>query len=318
MPRIGSQLSLQVPPGFDLPRVVCSYGYYILPPNRWEPVTGRFLRPLRLGTEGESPVVELVVEQPGGPGTPLRLGCTHRLGRTQQGCVKLAVVRMLRVDEDIAAWYRLHPVARRRGFGRLFRSPTLFEDMVKTITGCNVTWTNTIRMNKMLVENVGRGAFPSPEQLAGLVPSRLKARCKVGYRAGRIVRLARAFRDGRIDASWFEQPARTTDELREALLGIEGFGPYATANMLQLLGRYDHLPIDTETCRHFCHVTGRRRPKNDRDLHAAIHRRYDRYRPYQFLAYWFELWRDYERRYGDAWTWDRDTTGANFTAAVLR
>ncbi|MEM9352758.1 MAG: endonuclease III domain-containing protein [Planctomycetota bacterium] len=200
----------------------------------------------------------------------------------------------------------------------MFRSPSLFEDMVKTITGCNVTWRNTIRMNQLLVDRVGKGAFPSPELLAPLTPSKLKARCKVGYRAARIVRLARAFCDGEIDPVWYESTDRTTEELREALLRLEGFGPYAAANMLQLLGHYDHVPIDTETYRHFCHVTGVTRPKNDKELDPLILARYERYAPFQFIAYWFELWRDYERRYGDAWTWEAETTGSNFTAAVLK
>lgn len=225
---------------------------------------------------------------------------------------------MLRVDEDFTVWNRLNPAARRRGFARTFRSPSLFEDLVKTITGCNVTWRNTMSMNRRLVERVGAGAFPSPAQVARLTPSRLKQSCKVGYRAARIISLARAFDRGTLDAAWFESPERSTEELREALLAFEGFGPYAAANALQLLGHYDHLPIDTETYRHYCHVTGVERPENDKQLDPLIHARYDAMRPYQFLAFWFELWRDYERRYGDAWTWDPEVTGANFTATALK
>lgn len=35
-------------------------------------------------------------------------------------------------------WWDRHPEAAARGFGRTFRSPTVFEDMVKTITNCNI------------------------------------------------------------------------------------------------------------------------------------------------------------------------------------
>ncbi len=307
-----------MPADLDLKRAVCSYGYYILAPNLWEPESEQFWRVLRLERLTGQPTVTVSARQPGGVGTPLRLRCDRRLSRAAQAEVRLAFRRMLRLDEDLGSWRRRHSVARRRGFLRMFRSPTLFEDMVKTITGCNVTWRNTIRMNQLLVERVGDGAFPSPERLAPLTPSKLKARCKVGYRATRIVRLARAFCDGEVDPSWYESTDRTTAELREALLGLEGFGPYAAANMLQLLGHYDHVPIDTETYRHYCHVTGTPRPKNDKELDPLILARYERYAPHQFMAYWFELWRDYERRYGDAWTWDAETTGASFTASVLK
>ncbi|TWT31247.1 hypothetical protein KOR34_46230 [Posidoniimonas corsicana] len=308
-----SNLTIRVPADFELKRAVCSYGYFLLAPNLWLPDQQKLLRPLTLGGR----IVGVGVTQPGGRGAPLRVACDTKLPRADQAAVRAALVRMLRPDEDLAAWNRLNPAARRRGFGRMFRSPTLFEDLVKTITGCNVTWRNTMSMNRHLTAKVGRGAFPTPAQLARLTPSRLKQSCRVGYRAARIINLARAFERGAVDPDWFESPARETAELREALLRLEGFGPYAAANMLQLLGHYDHLPIDTETYRHYCHVTGVERPKNDKLLDPLIHERYDPLAPYQFLAYWFEIWRDYERRYGDAWTWDPATTGANFTAAVL-
>ncbi len=225
---------------------------------------------------------------------------------------------MLRLEEDLAEWRKLHPEARRRGFGRLIRSASLFEDMVKTITGCNVTWRNTITMNRLMAEKFGEGAFPSPAELARLKPSRLKEIARVGYRAERIIGLARRFEEGSLDAAWFESAGRPTEELREGLLAIDGFGPYATANMLQLLGRYDHVPIDTETYRHYCLRYNVDRPAKPTVLDAQIRAHYDRYAPYQFLAYWFDLWRDYERRFGNAWTWDPDTAAGNFTASVLK
>lgn len=309
-----SRLSLPAPADFELKRAVCSYGYFLLAPNHWSPGEQSFRRPLWI----DGSVATVVVTQPAGAGTPLRVRADRRLDRRAQAATKRQLMRVLRIEADLSRWRRLHPAARRRGFGRMFRSPDLWEDMVKTITGCNVTWRNTITMNRLLVERVGGGAFPSPGQVAGLTPSRLKSRCRVGYRAGRILRLARAIERGELSLVWLESPDRTTEELHARLLSLEGFGPYAAANVLTLLGRYDHLPIDTETYRHYCQQTGRPRPANDKQLDAEITAHYGRYAPFQFLAYWFDLWRDYERRYGDAWTWDRETTGANFTASVLQ
>ncbi|MCA9240433.1 MAG: hypothetical protein KDA37_09545 [Planctomycetales bacterium] len=309
-----ASLTLRVPADFVLKRAVCSYGYFLLAPNVWDRRQQTLTRPLNLP---DGPVA-VVVAQPAGRGASLKLACDRRLSRGEQTLLKKQVVRMLRTDEDFTLWNQLNPSARRRGFARTFRSPTLFEDLVKTITGCNVTWRNTMNMNRLLVERIGKGAFPTPEQVARLTPSRLKESCRVGYRAGRIIRLARGLDRGEIDPAWFESPKRGTSELREALLELDGFGPYAAANALQLLGHYDHLPIDTETYRHFCHVTGCERPKNDKLLDPLIHQRYDHLRPYQFLAFWFEIWSDYERRYGRAWTWDPAVTGANFTASVLK
>lgn len=309
-----SKLTQPVPADFDLKRVVCSYGYFLLAPNVWDASRQRLWRPLWVSPDE---FVVVSVSQKGGRGAPLAIQSRKTLTRAGREMVKRQTRRMLRVDEDLAAWRRRHPGARRRGFGRLFRSPTLFEDMVKTITGCNVTWRNTITMNRLLAERVGGGAFPSPAQLARVKPEELKKECRVGYRAERIVTLARRFDSGDLEEEWFERPERELEEVRAALLALDGFGPYAAANVLQLLGHYSHLPIDTETYRHFCHVTGRKRPKDDKKLDPLIRRRYDRVRPYQFLAFWYEIWRDYERRYGDAWTWDPETVGANFTASTL-
>jgi hypothetical protein len=51
------------------------------------------------------------------------------------------VGRMLRLSETeeskISRFHELHPEAKAKGFGRIFRSLTLFEDMVKGILLCN-------------------------------------------------------------------------------------------------------------------------------------------------------------------------------------
>lgn len=312
----GSRLSLPAPHGFDLKGAVCSYGYFVLAPNRWDTDKHTFTRPLH--SRGRR-VVRVTVSQPASSRQSLRIVCDKHLEPAEREPIKQQVRRMLRVDEDLRDWFKLHPIARRRKFGRLFRSPTLFEDMVKTITGCNVTWANTIRMNTMLCERFGtRGAFPTPGQLAAIQPERLKAECKVGYRAERIVRLARDIVDGRIDIDWFEAAGRSSEETYQALLNIHGLGPFAAANICMLLGHYDRLAIDTETYRHFTQTFGIKRPKDPGKLHKRIEKHYARYKPYPFLAYWFELWCGYEAANGKpAPQWLEHEIG-NFTASKLR
>lgn len=300
----GSTLTLPVPHDFDLARAVCSYGFFILAPNLWipgSPATRALHRPLR-GKRDR--LIHTVITQ---RDRRLRIVCDKPLDRAEQGNVKQQIFRMLRIDENFRDWRRLHPQAKRGRFARLFRSPTLFEDIVKTITSCNVAWPNTRRMNALLCEHVGKGGFPSPRQLAHIAPEELKARCKVGYRAGRIIRLAQRVHTGDLDLAWFENRDRTGDEVYDALLALHGIGPYAAANICQTLGYYDRLPIDTETYRHYCETQGVARPDNPKELHDAIETHYNRYAPYQFLAYWFDLWGDYERfvgRQSDQWQED--------------
>jgi 3-methyladenine DNA glycosylase/8-oxoguanine DNA glycosylase len=315
MPR-PSRLTIDVPPDFDLPRVVCSYGYFLLAPNRWRPQELSLEHSLEVAPG--QPSVRVVIRQPTGRGGLLRVLCDRPLVPGERGSIVQRLARMLRLGFDVRPWGKLAPVARRRGFGRLFRSATLWEDMVKTITSCNVGWPSTVRMSELLVERVGQGVFPSPSVVARWKPERLQRETRVGYRAARIVKLARRFESGELDPAWLESSERSVEDIREAVLSLDGFGPYATANVLQLLGRFDDLPIDTETYRLYCKRTGVERPPNPKALDAKIDAHYEAFRPYRFLAFWFDLWRDYESRHGDAWTWDPDSVGKSFTASQLK
>ena len=227
-----SRLTIQVPADFELFKAVCSYGHFLLAPSRWDRDTQQLGRVLR---DTNHRNVRTRITQ-SGQRKPVVIHCDRMLARADQQHIKAQVVRMLRIDEDMSAWYKLHRTAKHRGFSRLFRGADLFEDIVKTITSCNVTWPNTVNMNRLLVEHVGHGGFPTPEQVADFGEQRLKDRCKVGYRAGRIAQLGREVAEGVLDLAWFESPDRTADEVYAALLKINGIGPYAAANVCMLLG----------------------------------------------------------------------------------
>ncbi|KAF3522981.1 hypothetical protein F2Q69_00048611 [Brassica cretica] len=61
---------------------------------------------------------------------------------------------MLRIsaqdDRDVTEFQQLHEDAKKNGFGRIFRSLLLFEDMVKFILLCNNTWERTLGMASSL------------------------------------------------------------------------------------------------------------------------------------------------------------------------
>lgn len=324
-----SRLTLPVPADFELFKAVCSYGHFLLAPSQWDRdkqqlhrvlrdtrgrnVRCRITQPRKVGqASGLSSTAKMPV-----PPKPITIHCDRTLARADQQHIKQQTARMLRLDEDVSPWYKLHRTAKRRGFSRLFRGADLFEDIVKTITSCNVTWPNTVNMNRLLVEHVGQGGFPGPEQVADFGEQRLKERCKVGYRAGRIAQLGRDVADGRLDLDWFEHDDRTSDDVYDALLKLNGIGPYAAANVCMLLGYYDRLAIDTETYRHYCKTYNVKRPKDPSKLHRRIEKHYGQYDPYAFLAYWFELWRGYEKRFGPSENWHHTEDASQFTAAAL-
>ena len=130
-----------------------------------------------------------------------------------------------------------------------------------------------------------------------------------------MIELARMFATGEIDSAWVENPATSDEELWDAMLEWPGIGPYAAANIMQLLGRYHRLPLDSESVRHGRDLLGfKGTPKQ---IMKRVHRHYEPLGEHKFRSYWFELWEFYEKKRGPAWTWERETTGKTFTAAQL-
>src|SRR5256885_4826735 len=80
------------------------------------------------------------------------------------------------------------------GAGRMVRSPTVFEDVVKTICTTNTSWGGTTRMVNALVQHLGEKApgappdspygraFPTPATMAAAPPSFYKEVAVHGYR----------------------------------------------------------------------------------------------------------------------------------------
>lgn len=336
---MATRLTIKVPGDYVLPRDVCSYGYFLLAPSHWDPGTLTYSRVLdvsggpvlvRFRQQGEVlPASDSgVVSWAGLRGKPLSVWCSRGLERRERDEVKRQLGRMLRLDEPeelIADFHARDPRWKPSGRGRLMRSPTFFEDVIKTVTSCNVAWPSTIMMNTRLCHVLGRGnreigrAFPSPAKVARTRAGTLRARCRVGYRDRRIVELAEMFvaggKRGGIDPEWFEDPATPDDAIHARLLELPGIGPYAAANIMQLLGRYGRLPLDTESIRHGKTVLGMK--GTDRAIMKAIRAHYAPFGQHAFRSYWFELWAFYEAKRGPSWTWDRDTTGKTFTASQL-
>ncbi len=317
---MGSRFTIKTPADYALARDYCSYGYFLLWPNHWDPKTRAFTRVLDLA----GGPARVWVRQDGdngspraGRGGPLLVKADRGLAKAERTEAVRQLSRMMRLDEDeavVRAFHKVDPRFRRSGRARLMRSPTMFEDVIKTVTSCNVTWPSTVLMNRRLCEVVGRGgAFPSARRLARARAGTLRARCRVGYRDQRILELSRMFASGELEAAWFEDPATPDDAVFERLIELPGIGPYAAANIMQLLGRYSRLPMDTETVRHAKLLLGFRGPAGR--IMKRVARHYAPFGSHAFRSYWFELWAFYERRRGPAWTWERETTGATFTAS---
>ncbi len=314
----GSVLKIVPPRDFDLARDVCSYGYFVLLPNHWDVASQSLSRVLEFD---DSPAACVIDQLRDGS---LRARFDRKLDRGEQASARGQIGRMLSLDtghEAIRAFHRVDPRWSKSGRGRLFRSPTLFEDVIKTVTSCNVAWPSTVNMNRRLCEVCGRrsvsGAysFPSARKLSRTRVGTLRGRCRVGYRDQRIVDLARMFVRGEIDEAWLSDPGTPDDEAFAFLLTLPGIGPYAAGNIMQLLGRFSRLAIDTETIRHAKAVLGYE--GSDAEIIKKIHAHYDPFGEHKFRSYWFEIWAFYETRAGPSPTWEREKVSRTFTAANL-
>lgn len=315
---MGTRLSITPPGDYVLSRDVCSYGYFLLWPNYWDPKAGTFARVLSLD-EGPSRVT--MAQR--GRGGALSCAFDRALSPSEKKQARAQITRMLRLDEEeahVAAFHKADPRWKKSGRARLFRSPSFFEDVLKTVTSCNVTWPGTLSMNRRLCEVVGKGGgFPGAAAVARTRPALLRTRCRVGYRDARIVELAKLFRAGKkggVDTAWFEDVSVSDDAIHAALLDLPGVGPYAAANIMQLLGRYSRLPLDTESVRHGRTVLGFK--GNSAQVMKRVHAHFAPFGEHAFRSYWFEMWVHYEKKAGPAHTWERDTTGRVFTAANMK
>jgi 3-methyladenine DNA glycosylase/8-oxoguanine DNA glycosylase len=220
-----------------------------------------------------------------------------------------AVRHVLRLDEPFAEFYALAADDAElawacAGAGRLIRSPTVFEDVVKTICTTNCSWALTRRMITGLVAHLGerapgapaRGwigrAFPTPEAMAGVRPSFYRHVVRAGYRGPYLATLARRVARGEVDLEVLGRGpgtpgALSDDDVAARLLDLPGVGPYAASHIMMLLGRYSRLVFDSWTRPAFARLSGRRRQVTDR----TIERRFRRYGRYAGLAFWLFLTR---------------------------
>ena len=271
----------------DLRRTLASHGVADLPPNEIDAEADTLTTTLALPQGATT-----VHVGDGSAGTARVTGRGPRVG-------VLATIRhMLRLDDDLSVFYAL---AREdpglswaaAGAGRMMRSPTVFEDVVKTICTTNCAWSATVRMTTALVEHLGvqapdgRRAFPSPTAMAEADEALYRDVVRSGYRGAYLRSLAASVAEGILDLEALNDPALTDDEVAERLIALPGCGPYATAHMMMLLGRYSRLILDSWTRPTYARLNGRKAA--DR----TIERRFRRYREYAGLAFWLYLTRDW-------------------------
>lgn len=205
--------------------------------------------------------------------------------------IQVAVERMMTLDWPLADFQAAMQVFPRyaawmaRGWGRLLVAPTVWEDLAKTLLTTNTTWAQTRQMTARLC-SLGtrwqdRHAFPTPLQVAALPLDTFSEVTRLGYRAASLHDLAQRIAQGLDVEAWRTLPSA---DLYQQVRGLRGFGDYAAATMLRLLGHFDRLAIDTECRAAYRYVVGHS-TFTDND----IRQHYAQYGRWQNLVMWMDV-----------------------------
>jgi N-glycosylase/DNA lyase len=275
----------------DFRMTLRAHGLAYLPPNAITDNGAHLATALEVG--GRVYCLQ-IVEQPAGT------AAIFSNGRAASAPARAQIVDRVRtilsLDDDLSPFYErvaddveLRWI--RTGAGRLLRSPTAFEDVVRTICTTNCAWSATERMIGALVAHLGSGGvtFPSVQAVAAANDAFFRDRARAGYRGPYLRALARMAANAEIDLEgWRAAPAADLpdDELEKRLLALPGVGPYAAAHIMLLFGRHSRLVLDSWTRPTYARLVGRK-AVSDR----AIHRRFARYGSFAGLAFWMTLWR---------------------------
>ena len=222
----------------------------------------------------------------------LAIQSTGRLNKSAMAQLTGNVRRMFRLDEDFVPFYAViendpQLAWAASGAGRMLASPTVFEDVIKTVCTTNCAWSGTVRMVTALVEKLGEGAFPEPRVMARAPERFYREIARAGYRGAYLKKLAADVASGALDLEALRPEFGLPDtEVEKKLLDLPGVGPYACAHIMMLLGRYHRLIFDSWTRPAYLRLSGRRRASD-----ASIVRAFRGYGAFAGLAFWLLLTR---------------------------
>lgn len=289
------KITIRTPPDFNYQRTVLSHGWCQLLPFEFDLKTWTLIRPLDAG--GAKPMTVIIT----GGKRRVEISTARKPGSQAAARIERDVRHMLRLDDDMADFYSAvasdpdFAWITEQGAGRMLRSPTVFEDLVKTICTTNCSWALTEKMVTGLVENLGRETddsrrtFPSAAAMAGAPESFYRDVVRAGYRAPYLKELAERVAAGALDVENWLHSELPTIELKREMKRVKGVGDYAAENLFKLLGRYDGLALDSWVRAKFKRTRGGGRATSD----EKIARYYSRFKTWRGLALWCDMTRDW-------------------------
>jgi len=283
-------LEIRLPRKFSFRHTVQSHGWYDLPPFEHADGSKTLVYVFQRSEKDEA--ISVTISNTGGKLLVDLSAKPRDVERIERG-----IRHILRLDEDLAEFYsalehdeRLAWIAKVNA-GRLLRSPTVWEDLVKTICTTNCSWALTRKMVGNLVEKLGekasdgRRAFPTPEAMAAQNAEFYRDEIRAGYRSAYFAELAEVVASGKLDVESWMHSTLLTPDLKKELKRIKGVGDYAAENLLKLLGRFDGLALDSWLRSQFYKTHNKGRVCKDK----KIEKFYNAFGDWRGLAIWCDM-----------------------------
>lgn len=286
-------LSFAAPENFSFRPTVYSHGWSELAPFELDEKNWK-LQFVFSFPNGKKPVSAIIYED---QGEICIKADTKKLTEKNSEKILRDVRHILRIDDDFREFYkhtdadeRLKWISGKKA-GRLLRSPTVFEDLVKTVCTTNCSWGLTKKMVSNLVEKLGeqsangKRAFPTAEAMANKSTDFYRDEIRAGYRSAYFVELAETIAGGKINPEEWLTTDLPTKELKKEMKKIKGVGDYAAENLLKLVGRYDGLALDSWLRAQFYKKHNAENMCDDK----TIKQFYEKYGSWRGLAIWLDM-----------------------------
>ncbi|HJP90305.1 MAG TPA: hypothetical protein VJ875_00010 [Pyrinomonadaceae bacterium] len=292
------ELQIATPRNFSFKRTVISHGWYALPPFALDTTKWQLSRVIDVGKKPPVTIFMTALKN------RVRVTTARPLNKSETAIVLRDARHILRLDDNLENFYlttgsdpEFSWIAE-QGAGRMLRSPTVFEDLVKMICTTNCSWSLTLKMVTGLVENLGREtgdtdggrrSFPTPQAMASMPVQFFIDEVRAGYRAPYLKELAERVASDELNVEQWLTTDLPTRDLIKQIKSVKGAGDYAAENLLRLLGRYDGLALDSWTRARFFQVRNNGRKASDK----RIARYYSRFNEWRGLALWCDVTRDW-------------------------
>ena len=277
---------LETPENFNFQRTVFSHGWCELLPFEFDRENWRLSY---VFDAAKTPVSATISED------NEKIKIETAGGKTNEEKLVRDVRHILRLDDDLSEFYAL--TGNELGWisatnsGRMLRSATVYEDLVKTICTTNCSWALTKKMTTNLVEKLGtptadgKRAFPTAAQMAEKSVEFYKDEIRAGYRSAYFAELAESVANGKVNPESWLNSDLPTKELKKEMKSIKGVGDYAAENLLKLVGRYDGLALDSWLRSQFY------KKRNDGTVcdDKKIEQHYEKFAHWRGLVMWLDM-----------------------------